>query len=118
MNIENKPESTNRCILELPLKYDKHEHTILNTMFRVANDMKNNLIGWYLNQYQEMVRTKKWRNNQAAIHQLYVDYAPGIKDLGKLKANISRTLSGIRQRVPGGRMMGRTALSTLMTICP
>lgn len=93
MNIENKPESTNRCILELPLKYDKHEHTILNTMFRVANDMKNNLIGWYLNQYREMIRTKKWRNNQVAIHQLYVDYAPGIKDLGKLKAKISRKIS-------------------------
>lgn len=62
-------------------------------MFRVANDMKNNLIGWYLNQYREMIRTKKWRNNQAAIHQLYVDNTPDIKALGKLKAKISRKIN-------------------------
>ena len=63
-----------RYMMELPLRCDKHEHAILDKMFRVANDMKNNLISWYRNQYQEMVRTKKWRDNQAAIRQLYRDH--------------------------------------------
>lgn len=82
-----------RCMMELPLRCDKHEHAILDKMFRVANDMKNNLISWYRNQYQEMVRTKKWRDNQAAIRQLYVDFASDLEALKRLKARITRKIN-------------------------
>ena len=51
MSSWNKTAATGeRCVIELPLSYSRHQHDTLDKMFRIANNMKNNLIAWYSRQ--------------------------------------------------------------------
>lgn len=77
-----------RCILELPLKYTKAQHDLLDKTFRVANDMKNCLIGWYTRQLTEMTRTRRWREVQHGLAELHREYGPDLAKLEKLEAAI------------------------------
>ena len=73
-----------RCTLELALKYTKAQHDLLDKTFRVANDMKNCLIGWYSRQLMEMTRTRLWREVQHGLAELYKAYGPDQAKLEKL----------------------------------
>lgn len=77
-----------RCILELALKYTKAQHDLLDKTFRVANDMKNCLIGWYSRQLMEMTRTRLWREVQHGLAELYKAYGPDLAKLEKLEKAI------------------------------
>lgn len=77
-----------RCILELPLKYTKSQHDLLDKIFRVANDMKNCLIGWYSRQLTEMTRTRRWREVQHGLAVLHKEYDLDLARLEKLEAAI------------------------------
>lgn len=77
-----------RCVLELPLKYTKAQHDLLDKIFRVANDMKNCLIGWYSRQLTEMTRTRRWREVQYGLAELHKEYDPDLAKLEKLEAAI------------------------------
>lgn len=77
-----------RCILELPLKYTRSQHDLLDKIFRVANDMKNCLIGWYSRQLTEMIRTRRWREVQHGLAVLHREYGPDLARLEKLEASI------------------------------
>ena len=91
MSSWNKTAATGeRCIIELPLSYSRHQHDTLDKMFRIANNMKNNLIAWYSRQLTEMMRTRIWRNNQKALADLYSEYVDEVEALEKLQEKISR----------------------------
>lgn len=77
-----------RCILELPLEYTKLQHDLLDKVFRVSNDMKNCLIGWYGRQLTEMTRTCRWREIQHGLAELHKEYDPDLAKLEKLDAAI------------------------------
>ena len=94
MSSWNKTAATGeRCVIELPLSYSRHQHDTLDKMFRIANNMKNNLIAWYSRQLTEMMRTRIWRSNQKALADLYSEYVDEVehwesfkrKSLGKRK---------------------------------
>lgn len=77
MSSWNKTAATGeRCVIELPLSYSRHQHDTLDKMFRIANNMKNNLIAWYSRQLTEMMRTRIWRSNQKALADLYPAIIP------------------------------------------
>ena len=91
MSSWNKTAATGeRCIIELPLNYSRHQHDTLDKMFRIANNMKNNLIAWYSRQLTEMMRTRIWRSNQKALADLYSEYVDEVETLEKLQEKISR----------------------------
>lgn len=77
-----------RCILELPLKYTKSQHDLLDKVFRVSNDMKNCLIGWYSRQLTEMTRTRRWQEIQHDLAELHREYDQDLAKLEKLDATI------------------------------
>lgn len=79
-----------RCIIEFPLNYSKYQHDTLDKVFRVANNMKNNLISWYSRQLTEMMRTRIWRDNQKALSNLYSEYADDIEDLEMVQRRIAK----------------------------
>ena len=89
MSAWNKNNSIGqRCILELSLKYTRPQHDLLDKIFRVANDMKNCLIGWYSRQLTEMTRTRRWWEVQHGLAVLYREYGPDLVKLEKLEAAI------------------------------
>ena len=91
MSSWNKTAATGeRCVIELPLSYSRHQHDTLDKMFRIANNMKNNLIAWYSRQLTEMMRTRIWRSNQKALADLYSEYVDEVETLEKLQEKISR----------------------------
>lgn len=77
-----------RCILELPLKYTKSQHDLLDKVFRVSNDMKNCLIGWYSRQLTEMTRTRRWQEIQHDLAELHREYDQDLAKLEKPDATI------------------------------
>ena len=77
-----------RCVLELPMMATKAQRDLLDKIFRVANDMKNYLIGWYKKQLTEMTRTRRWRENQRSLADLHKEYDPDLAKLEKLDAAI------------------------------
>lgn len=87
-----------RCILELPLNYTKHDHDVLDKIFRVANNMKNNLISWYDRQLTEMTRTRAWRDNQKSLSNLYSEYADDVEDLEKGKQRIAKKKENAKKK--------------------
>ena len=87
-----------RCILELPLNYTKHDHDVLDKIFWVANNMKNNLISWYDRQLTEMTRTRAWRDNQKSLSNLYSEYADDVEDLEKGKQRIAKKKENAKKK--------------------
>ena len=93
-----------RCTLELPLNYTKHDHDVLDKIFRVANNMKNNLISWYDHQLTEMTRTRAWRDNQKSLSNLYSEYADDVEALEKVKKRIARNKEAAKKKKKASRL--------------
>lgn len=81
-------EVGDRCVLELPMMAAKAQRDLLDKIFRVANDMKNSLIGWYKKQLTEMIRTRRWRETQCGLADLHKEYDSDLAKLEKLDAAI------------------------------
>lgn len=100
----NKSQTTgSRCILTLPLAYNKPQHEQLDKTFQMVNNIKNMTIGWYDTQLHEMIRTRIWRGNQQALSSLYEEYGPDLKALQVLQDEAKnlkkgKTLSRTKQR--------------------
>lgn len=100
----NKAKKTgSRCILTLPLAYNKPQHEQLDKTFQMINNIKNMTISWYDTQLHEMIRTHIWRENQQALRALHEEYDPDLKALQGLQNEAKnlkegKTLSKTKQR--------------------
>lgn len=88
----------NRFVMELPLLYTDGQRTRLDTIFRIANNIENLLIGWYKNRLNEMTRTRKWRNNQKSMYDLHNEYDSDLAALQKLHRSISARTTAAKKR--------------------
>lgn len=71
----NKSQKTGRrCILTLPLVYNKPQREQLDKTFQMVNNIKNMTISWYDTQLHEMIRTRVWRGNQQTLRALHEEY--------------------------------------------
>ena len=88
----NKSQKTgDRCILTLPLSYNRLQRKQLDKTFQMVNNIKNMVISWYDTQLHEMIRTRVWRENKQALRELYEAYTP---DLEALKALLDEVKGG------------------------
>lgn len=88
----------NRFVVELPLLYTDGQRAKLDTIFRVANNIENLLIGWYKNQLNEMTRTRKWRSNQKSMYDLHKEYDSDLAALQKLHRSINARTTAAKKR--------------------
>lgn len=58
-------------ILNLKLHTEKYQECILYKRFEIARQMYNAVLGIALNRYNELIRTKVWRNNQLELNKIY-----------------------------------------------
>ena len=54
-------------ILELPLRTEKWQADKINTQMECARKVYNSMLAYYKNNYDQMTRTRAWRNNMAII---------------------------------------------------
>lgn len=100
----NKSQTTgSRCILTLPLVYNKPQREQLGKTFQMVNNIKNMTISWYDTQLHEMIRARIWRENQQALRALHEEYDPDLKALQALQNEAKslkegKTLSKTKQR--------------------
>ncbi|WP_253200513.1 hypothetical protein [Clostridium sp. CF012] len=80
-----KKEAKQRFILNLNLKTEKFEEKILDRRFEIGRKIYNSILGKALNRYNEMSKTKKWRNNQSELSNNYKSKCDK-KELNKLCA--------------------------------
>ena len=66
-----KKEVKQRFILNLKLKTEEFEEKILDKRFEIGRKIYNSVLGKSLNRYNEMIKTKKWRNNQCELSNIY-----------------------------------------------
>lgn len=66
-----KSPSESVFVLTLPLKCESWQRDRLNTMFRVGNEIKNNLITYEKRQYRCLTERKDWKLIQAALAEAY-----------------------------------------------
>jgi hypothetical protein len=67
--LSKKPKQ--RFILNLKLKTEPYQEDVLDNRFEIGRKMYNALLGKALKRYNELVKTKQWRENQAALSNLY-----------------------------------------------
>ena len=60
-----------RYILTLKLETELYEEDILSKRFEIGRQLYNSLLGKTLKRYKEMIKTKKWRENQVNISNVY-----------------------------------------------
>jgi len=80
-----KKEAKQRFILNLKLKTEIFEEKILDKRFEIGRKIYNSILGEALNRYNEMIKTKKWRNNQSELSNIYKSKCDK-KELNKLSA--------------------------------
>ena len=56
-----------RYILTLKLETELYEEDILSKRFEIGRQLYNSLLGKTLKRYKEMIKTKKWRENQEVL---------------------------------------------------
>jgi len=66
-----KKEAKQRFILNLKLKTEEFEGKILDKRFEIGRKIYNSVLGKSLKRYNEMIKTKKWRNNQYELSNIY-----------------------------------------------
>jgi len=66
-----KKEAKQRFILNLKFKTEEFEEKILDKRFEIGRKIYNSVLGKALNRYNEMSKTKKWRNNQCELSNIY-----------------------------------------------
>ena len=64
-------ENKQRYILTLKLKTEQFQEDILNKRFEIGRQLYNSVLNVSLKRYKEMIKTKKWRNNQNYIANVY-----------------------------------------------
>lgn len=64
-------EKKQRYILTLKLDAEKFEEDVLAKRFEIGRQIYNAILGKSLARYKEMVKTKKWRENQVNISNIY-----------------------------------------------
>lgn len=60
-----------RYILTLKLECEKYQKDILAKRFEIGRQIYNSVLGKSLKRYKEMIKTRKWRENQRNIRELY-----------------------------------------------
>lgn len=60
-----------RFILNLKLKTEKYQEDTLNKRFEIGRQIYNAVLRIALNRYNEMIKTKIWRNNQLELSNIY-----------------------------------------------
>ena len=60
-----------RFVLNLKLKTQPFQEDILNKRFEIGRHLYNSVLGLALKRYKEMIKTKKWRENQKNISEIY-----------------------------------------------
>ncbi len=66
-----KEEPKQRFVLNLKLKTEKFEERALDKRFEIGRGIYNCVLGKALNRYNEMCKTKIWRNNQSELSNIY-----------------------------------------------
>lgn len=74
-------EPKQRYVLTLKLETEKFQEDILEMRFELGRQLYNNLLGKVYNRYKEMIKTKRWRQNQKKISEVYESE----KDVNKAK---------------------------------
>jgi hypothetical protein len=74
----------NRYVLNLKLNTEIYQEHILDKRFEIGRKIYNALLGKSLKRYNEMVKTKRWRNNQNELSKIYKSYNSDKKRLNKL----------------------------------
>lgn len=64
-------ESKERYVLNLKLETEKFQEDILNKRFEIGRQLYNSVLGKALNRYNEMTKTKRWRENQTNMSEIY-----------------------------------------------
>ena len=71
-------------ILELPLRTEKWQADKINTQMECARKIYNSMLAYYKNNYDQMTRTRAWRNNMAVIRD-ELQRGQELADKGKKK---------------------------------
>lgn len=64
-------ELNQRYILTLKLETEVFQDDILAKRFEIGRQIYNSVLGKSLKRYKEMIKTKRWRENQANISEVY-----------------------------------------------
>lgn len=64
-------EQKQRYILTLKLETEKFQEDILSKRFEIGRQIYNTVLGKALTRYKEMIKTKRWRENQINISKVY-----------------------------------------------
>lgn len=64
-------ESKQRYILTLKLETEIFQDDILTKRFEIGRQIYNSVLGKSLKRYKEMIKTKRWRENQNNISEVY-----------------------------------------------
>ena len=64
-------EQKQRYILTLKLETEQFQEDILYKRFEIGRQIYNSVLGKSLKRYKEMIKTKKWRENQINISNVY-----------------------------------------------
>ncbi|MGH4118775.1 hypothetical protein [Clostridium sp.] len=80
-----KKEPKQRFVLNLKLKTERWQEDILDARFDIGRLIYNSVLGKALKRYKEMCKTKKWRNNQNELANIYKSFKSyDKKELSKL----------------------------------
>jgi len=77
-------EPKQRFVLNLKLKTQLYQEDILEKRFEIGRKMYNALLGKALKRYNEMIKTKRWRENQKKLSKIYESFKGDKKQLNKL----------------------------------
>lgn len=64
-------ESKQRFILNLKLNTEMFQENILDKRFEIGRQIYNTILGNSLERYKDMIKTRKWRENQINISDVY-----------------------------------------------
>ena len=77
-------EPKQRFVLNLKLKTQLYQEDILEKRFEIGRKMYNALLGKALKRYNEMIKTKRWRENQKKLSKICESFKGDKKQLNKL----------------------------------
>ena len=71
MEVDILKDKKQRYILTLKLETELYEEDILSKRFEIGRQLYNSILGMSFKRYKEMIKTKKWRENQINISNIY-----------------------------------------------
>jgi hypothetical protein len=72
-----------RFVLNLKLKTELFQEHMLDKRFEIGRQIYNAVLGNTLKRYNEMTKTKRWKNNQIILSDLYKKYKDNEQELKK-----------------------------------